>query len=218
MSELPRTDRTTVRRRRERGSHDRAVIHAILDEGLVCHVGFTDPEGHPVVIPMAYGRRGDHLLLHGSVASRLMRRLADGAEVCVTVTLVDGLVLARSTFHSSMNYRSVVVFGRAREVTDEAGKAAALAALTEHLAPGRGADARGPTAQELAATTVLELPLGEASAKMRGGPPKDAQEDYALPVWAGVVPLSLAAGTPEPDPRLPPSTPLPDYLHPYRRP
>jgi hypothetical protein len=167
---------------------------------------------------MAYGRLGDRLVLHGSAISRLMKTLAEGVETCVTVTLLDGVVLARSLFHSSMNYRSVMVFGTARPVTDRAEKLAALDALSEHLAPGRTADARGPSAKELAATTVLALDLAEASAKVRTGPPKDAAEDVALPIWAGVVPVRTVFEDPEPAPDLPPGTARPAYLEPYRRP
>lgn len=218
MSETPirPTERTTVHRVKERGSFDRDVIYPILDEGLVCHVGFVDPRGFPVVIPMAYARRGDTLLLHGSVASRLMTTLAGGAEVCVTVTHLDGVVVSRSGFHSSMNYRSVVIFGRAEPLEGKP-KSRALDALVEHLIPGRSADLRPSTAKEMAATLVLALPIEEASAKVRTGPPKDPKDDLGLPMWAGVIPLSLEPGAPEPDPHLPPGTPVPEYLQPYRR-
>ena len=205
------TARTTLRRLPKRGSFERETVNAILDEGFVCHVGFV-MDGQPFVIPTAYGRRGEVLYLHGARASRMQKALAAGADVCVTVTLVDGLVLARSAFHHSINYRSVVVFGRARAVEDEAEKTAALEALTEHVMPGRWADVRPPTPQELAATTVLAIQLSEASAKIRTGPPIDDEEDYALPVWAGVLPLSVEPGTAEADPRLPAETPLPAYV------
>lgn len=208
---FPRTDRSTVRRLKDRGHYERALVHAILDEAKVCHVGFV-VEGQPYVIPTGYARDGDRLLLHGSVASRMLKVLAAGAPVCVTVTLVDGLVLARSQFHHSMNYRSVVVFGNARPITDEAAKRAALAALVEHLTPGRSRDAREPDRKELNATAVLELPLGEASAKVRGGPPKDDAEDLELDVWAGVVPLRLAMGEPQPAPDLRDGIAAPAYL------
>jgi hypothetical protein len=205
------TARTTLRRLPKRGSFERDTVYGILDEGFVCHVGFV-VEGQPFVIPTAYGRRGDVLYLHGARASRMQKALAAGAEVCVTVTLVDGLVLARSAFHHSINYRSAVVFGRPRAVESEEEKTAALEAFTEHVVPGRWADVRWPTAQELAATTVLALQLSEASAKVRTGPPIDDEEDYQLPVWAGVLPLGVEPGAPEPDPRLPAETPVPGYL------
>ena len=205
------TTRTTLKRLPKRGSFERETVYQILDEGFVCHVGFV-ADGQPFVIPTAYGRVGDRLYLHGAKASRTLRALAAGAEVCVTVTLVDGLVMARSAFHHSINYRSVVVFGRARAVESEGEKAAALEAFTEHVCRGRWADVRWPTAQELAATAVLVLPLAEASAKVRTGPPIDDEEDYTLPVWAGVLPLHVEPGTPEADPRLPAGTPVPDYL------
>ncbi|HEX7957698.1 MAG TPA: pyridoxamine 5'-phosphate oxidase family protein [Pyrinomonadaceae bacterium] len=205
------TARTTLRRLPKRGSFERQTVNEILDEGFVCHVGFV-ADGQPFVIPTAYGRVGDRLYLHGAKSSRMLKALAAGADVCVTVTLVDGLVLARSAFHHSINYRSVVVFGRARAVEDEGEKTAALEAFTEHIMRGRWAEVRWPDAQELAATTVLALPLAEASAKVRTGPPVDDEEDYALPVWAGVLPLRVEPGEPEADPRLPEGTPLPGYV------
>ena len=216
MSEPGVTERTRHRRLPARGSHDRDVIGRILDEGLVCHVGFAGPEG-VFVQPMGYARDGDRLILHGSAGSRLMRRLAEGVEICVTVTLVDGLVLARSAFHHSMNYRSVVAFGRARAITDEAEKRRALQALTEHLVPGRTRDARGPNARELAATMVLELPLEEVSAKIRTGPPSDDPEDLTLPVWSGVIPLRLVPAVPVSAPDLAAGVPAPSYTTDYRR-
>lgn len=196
----PASDRTRVRLHSERGAYDRETLLAILDEGLVAHVGFTGEDGQPYVIPMAYARQGDRLLLHGSVISRLMQRTAEGVPVCVTVTLLDGLVLARSVFHHSMNYRSAVVLGRAAAIRDRAEKLAALDALVEHLTPGRSAEARGPSEKELAATEIVAVPLGEASAKIRSGPPKDAAGDLDLEVWAGVVPLRLVPGAPESSP------------------
>jgi uncharacterized protein len=205
------TARTTLRRLPKRGSFERETVYGILDEGFVCHVGFV-LDGQPFVIPTAYGRAGDVLYIHGARASRMQKALAAGCEVCVTVTLVDGLVLARSAFHHSINYRSVVVFGRARVVESEGEKSAALEAFTEHVMPGRWADVRWPTPQELAATTVLAVRLSEASAKVRTGPPIDDEEDYALPVWAGVLPLGVEPGAPEADPRLPAGTPLPGYV------
>ncbi len=205
------TARTTLKRLPKRGSFERETVYGILDEGFVCHVGFV-AGGHPFVIPTAYGRKGDVLYIHGARASRMQKALAAGADVCVTVTLVDGLVLARSAFHHSINYRSVVVFGRARAVESEEEKNAALEAFTEHVMPGRWADVRWPTAQELAATAVLAIQLSEASAKVRTGPPIDDDEDYQLAVWAGVLPLGVEPGAPEADPRLPAGTPLPAYV------
>ncbi len=205
------TARTRLRRLPKRGAFDRDTVYGILDEGFVCHVGFV-ADGQPFVIPTAYGRKGEVLYLHGARASRMQKALAAGADVCVTVTLVDGLVLARSAFHHSINYRSVVVFGRARVVESEEEKNAALEAFTEHIVPGRWDDVRWPTPEELAATTVLALPLAEASAKVRTGPPIDDDEDYALAVWAGVLPLGVEPGAPEADPRLPAETPVPPYL------
>ncbi len=216
MSEGPPTQRTAVQRLKQRGHYDRATLYRILDEGLVCHVGFA-VEGRPFVIPMGYARVGDTLILHGSNKSRLLRRLADGCEACVTVTLLDGLVLARSAFHHSMNYRSAVVFGCARRITEERDKRAALDALVEHLIPGRTEHARAANAQELSATEVLELPLDEASAKIRVGPPVDNTEDHALEIWAGVVPLRLQAEPPVPDPELRAGIEVPSYAVAYRR-
>lgn len=201
--DLTVTNRSTLRRVRSRGSRDRTIVHEILDQGLVAHVGFVH-DGSPFVLPMAHGRRGEELILHGAVASRLMTSLASGIDVCVTVTLLDGLVLARSTFHHAMNYRSVVLFGRATPITDAQRKAEALDALVEHLVPGRSREARRADAQEIAATSVLTLPIDEGSAKVRTGPPKDAERDLELPVWAGVVPLRALFGSPEPSPDLAP--------------
>ena len=202
---MPPTARTQVKRLPKRGQYDRETIHRILDEGFLCHVGFVH-EGAPVVIPTGYARSGDRLYLHGSAASRMLRTLDQGVEVCVTVTLLDGLVLARSAFHHSMNYRSVVIFGTAHAVTGDAEKNEALRLFTEHVVPGRWEHIRWPTAQELKATTVLSLPIEEASAKVRIGPPIDDEEDFALPVWAGVLPLMLTKGTPIADPQLPQET------------
>ena len=187
--------RTRVRRLPQRGAYDRPTIDAILDEALVAHVA-VDDRGQPVCIPVAFARDGDHVVLHGSTASRAMKLLAAGAPCCVTVTLLDGIVLARSQFHHSMNYRSVVVLGTASELTDTDAKAAALAAIVEKMEPGRSRTARGPSADELRQTTVVTLPLDEASAKARSGPPVDEPEDMDLPVWAGVVPLHLEALAP----------------------
>ncbi|HKG14735.1 MAG TPA: pyridoxamine 5'-phosphate oxidase family protein [Pyrinomonadaceae bacterium] len=206
-----RTERTTLRRLPKRGSFERQTVYDILDEGFVCHVGFVS-DGLPVVIPTAYGRVGDRLYLHGARASRMLKTLGAGADVCVNVTLVDGLVLARSAFHHSINYRSVVVFGRAHVVESDAEKVSALLAFTEHVVPGRWDEVREPTRQELDATLVLSLPLEEASAKVRTGPPIDDEEDYELPVWAGVLPLRVNAGEPVSDPRLNEGTPAPRWL------
>ena len=202
------TERTQVKRLPKRASYDWAQIHAILDEGFLCHVGFV-LDGQPYVIPTGYARSGDRLYVHGSAASRMLRTLSQGVEVCVTVTLLDGLVLARSAFHHSMNYRSVVALGKARLVTDPAEKWAALRTFTDHVVAGRWEQVRQPTEQEVKATTVLVLPLTEASAKIRTGPPIDDEEDYALPVWAGVVPLKSQFGEPVADSRIAAGTPVP---------
>ncbi|MGH9483387.1 MAG: pyridoxamine 5'-phosphate oxidase family protein [Terriglobales bacterium] len=202
--------RTQVRRLPDRGAYDRAAVHAILDAAFICHAGFV-ADGGPVVIPTAYGRRGEQVYLHGSAASRMLRSLRDGVEVCLTVTLLDGLVLARSVFHHSMNYRSVMVFGRATAVEEPEAKLEALEAITENIMRGRWNAARHPSPQELKATLVLALPLAEASAKVRTGPPKDEPEDYALPIWAGIVPARLAFAEPIPDPKLPPGIPMPAH-------
>ena len=195
MTEIAVTERTRVRRLGKRASYEVETIHAILDEALICHVGFV-VDDNPVVIPTIHWRQDDELYFHGSMASRMLRNLREGVDACVTVTLLDGLVLARSAFHHSMNYRSVVVFGKAREVTDREEKLRALTALVEHVVPGRSPDVRAPNESELRQTLVLALPIGEASAKIRTGGPIDDEEDYALPVWAGVVPLTLMKGTP----------------------
>jgi hypothetical protein len=195
----------------KRGSFDRETIYRILDEAFICHVGFV-AGGQLFVIPTAYARAEDHLLVHGSSASRMLRALAGEVEVCVTVTLLDGLVLARSAFHHSINYRSVVVFGKASVVLEVAAKLDALRAFTEHIIRGRWADVRPPTPNELNATMVLRLPLTEASAKIRTGPPVDDEADYQLKVWAGELPLRLVPGVPLPDPRLPEEITAPEYL------
>ena len=210
------TPRTTVRRLPERARYDRATVHAILDEGLVCHVGFVH-EGQPFVVPSAYARVGDRLVIHGSAASRMVKALAGGAPACATVTLLDGLVLARSGFHHSVNYRSVVVVGTATEVTDPAEKRRALDAIVEHVAPGRAASVRPPSENELRATRVVTLPLDEASAKVRTGPPKDDEADYALAVWAGELPLRLEPFEPVADPRLGPGIEPPPHVTGWRR-
>ena len=195
QSDSLQTPRTTVRRLSDRGVYDRQAIHAILDEALICHVGFV-VDGQPVVIPTIHVRVGDTLYFHGSAASRMLRSLRNGVEACVTVTLLDGLVLARSAFHHSMNYRSVVVFGKGREVTDREEKLQALDALVDHVVPGRAAVVRAPNELEIKQTLVIALPLAEASAKVRTGPPVDDEADYALDVWAGVVPMALVKGEP----------------------
>jgi nitroimidazol reductase NimA-like FMN-containing flavoprotein (pyridoxamine 5'-phosphate oxidase superfamily) len=191
-------------------------VYGILDEGFICHVGFA-AEGKPVVIPTGYARVDDELYIHGSQASRMLRTLSGGVDVCVTVTIIDGLVLARSAFHHSMNYRSVVIFGRAMLIEDREEKLAALLALSEHIIRGRWAEVREPTEQELIQTTVLSLPLVEASAKIRTGPPLDDEGDYAMRVWAGVIPLRLEAGAPVADPRLIDGVEVPGYARHYRR-
>jgi uncharacterized protein len=216
MNTIPQTKRTTLKRLPKRGVFDRDLVYRILDEGFICHVGFV-AEGRPVVIPTGYARMEDTLYIHGSQASRMLRNLEKGIDVCLTVTLVDGLVLARSAFHHSMNYRSVVVFGRAQllDQTDE--KLAALRALSEHFIPGRWDEVRPPSDAEMQMTTVLCLPLDEVSAKVRTGPPIDDEEDYDLAVWAGVIPLKLLADQPIADPRLPPEIALPAYATEYER-
>ena len=214
MDEIPRTDRTTVRRLPARANYDRSLINAILDEGLICHVGFV-ADGRPFVIPTIHVRMGDRLYIHGSPASRMLKAMAVGVEVCVTVTMIDGLILARSAFHHSMNYRSVVLFGQACVVDDPAEKARVLETLAEHLVPGRWRDIRVPTPGELKATSVLSIPIDETSAKVRTGPPVDDEEDYALPIWAGVLPLTIAAGEPIPCPRLMSGIEPPSYATSY---
>ncbi|HEX5704743.1 MAG TPA: pyridoxamine 5'-phosphate oxidase family protein [Pyrinomonadaceae bacterium] len=216
MNELPRTPRTTLKRLPQRGSFERQKINEILDEGFICHVAFV-LNGEPIVIPTGYARAGDELIIHGSQASRMLRQVGQGIDVCVNVTLIDGLVLARSAFHHSMNYRSVVIFGRARLIENREEKVTALTALSEHMIPGRWDEVRGPNDRELQLTTVLSIPLTEASAKVRTGPPVDDEEDYDLPVWAGVIPLQMTASEPIPDPRLGANIPTPPYGIGYRR-
>ena len=213
MSTL-QTERTTVRRLAKRGNYDQATIEAILDESLICHVGFV-VEGEPVVIPTIHARAGDTLYFHGSVASRMLRTLREGVPACVTATLLDGLVLARSAFHHSMNYRSVVVMGTAREVTDREEKTRALDALVEHVVRGRSKEARPANEAEFKGTLVLALPITEASAKIRTGGPVDDEEDYAMNIWAGVLPLRLTPGEPIADERN--LGTLPDYVARYSR-
>jgi nitroimidazol reductase NimA-like FMN-containing flavoprotein (pyridoxamine 5'-phosphate oxidase superfamily) len=215
-TEIIHTERTRVRRIPKRGAYDRETIYKILDEGLVCHVGFP-VDGKTFVIPTGYARSEDDLLIHGSSASRMMRNLSEGIEVCVTVTLIDGLVLARSAFHHSMNYRSVVIFGKAQLIEDGAEKHEALKAFTEHIVPNRWNEIREPNAKELKATTVLRLPIEEASAKVRAGNPVDDEEDYEMNVWAGVIPLKISVGQPENDSRLKEGIALPAHVSNYKR-
>lgn len=210
------TERTRVVREPQRGVYDREVIYKILDEGLVCHAGFV-AAGQPFVIPTLYARVGDAIYFHGSAASRMLRGAAEGAQVCVTVTLTDGIVLARSVFNHSMNYRSVVALGKTTLVEKAEEKLAALRAFTEKILPGRWDDARQPSERELKATSILRLPLTEISAKIRTGPPEDDAEDYALPVWAGVIPLRVVAGAPIRDERCDLGIPVPRYAANYTR-
>lgn len=212
------TARTAVKRLPERGRYDAETAHAIVDEALICHVGFMTDEGHPMVIPTIHARVDDTLYLHGSVASRMLRTVKRGGLLCVTVTLLDGLVLARSHFHSSMNYRSVVILGEGREVPEGEEKAAAFQAVVEHIARGRWNDGRLPTPKESKATTIVAVRLDEFSAKVRTGGPGDDEADHALPIWAGVIPLEIVAGEPIPDDRLSPDIATPPYAERYERP
>jgi nitroimidazol reductase NimA-like FMN-containing flavoprotein (pyridoxamine 5'-phosphate oxidase superfamily) len=210
------TARTRVTREPERAVYDRAAAYRILDQGFLCHVGFV-ADGQPFVIPTSYGRMNDHLYIHGSSASRMLRTLDHGVPVCMTVTLLDGLVLARSIFNHSMNYRSVVILGTAVAVADPTEKLSALRVLAEHILPGRWDDARQPNEKELKATLVMRLPIAEFSAKVRHGPPLDDDEDYSFPTWAGVIPLAMVAREPVKDPRLPAGRQVPEYARNYRR-
>jgi hypothetical protein len=216
MSEFTPTERTQVKRLPKRGKYDAETVYKILDEAFVCHVGFV-VNGQPFVIPTNFGRVGDTVYLHGSAASRMLRTLSEGIPVCVTVTLVDGLVLARSAFHHSVNYRSVVILGTAKLVEDPAEKMEALRLFTEHIMKGRWDEIRWPTEQELKGTTVLALPLEEVSAKVRFGGPVDDEEDYSLPVWAGVLPLQTVTNAPIADSRLKEGTAVPNYITEYSR-
>lgn len=210
--------RTTVRRYPHRAAYDRPTIDTILDEGIVCHVGLRTEGGFPVVMPLCYGRSGDTLFLHGSAASRLFRGArGESVEVCATVTLIDGIVVARSSYNTDVNYRCVVIIGNAVEVTDPDEKRAGLNVLVDHVIDGRSRDSRAPTDQELKATMLLALPITEASAKVRSGWPNDERDDYALPIWAGVVPLSTVAGAPLDDPDLAFDLPAPAYVTSYTR-
>jgi uncharacterized protein len=215
---VPASDRVRLRRKRERGSYDRRTIDAILDEGLIAHLGIVEEDGQPFVIPTLHARRGDLVYCHGSVASRTLRTLAAGAPVCLTVSLLDGLVLARSAMHHSANYRSVMLVGKASCVEDPAEKRAAMEAVIEHIVPGRWREVRAPTDSELKATSVIAIPIEQASAKARTGGPVDDAEDHALGAWAGVIPLSAQAGAPIPDPMLRDGIEPPAYASAYRRP
>jgi nitroimidazol reductase NimA-like FMN-containing flavoprotein (pyridoxamine 5'-phosphate oxidase superfamily) len=209
METFTPTSRTRVGRHAERGNYDRFQIYAILDEGFICHIGFV-VDGQPYVIPTAYGRAGDQLYFHGAAANRMLRSLAQGVDVCATVTLVDGFVMARAAFRQSLNYRSVVILGKARLVTDPVEKMEALRCLTNHVVPERWEEVRVPNEKELAATSVLALPLQELSAKIRSGPPLDSEDEWSTPVWAGVVPLKMQIGEPVADAHLAPSVPFVD--------
>ena len=216
MSSFTPTERTQVKRLPKRGMYDRETVFKILDEAFVCHVGFV-VDGQPYVIPTNFGRVGETLYLHGSAASRMLRTLSEGIPVCVTVTLVDGLVLARSAFHHSANYRSVVILGTARLVEDATEKMEALRLFTEHIMKGRWEQIRWPTELELKGTTVLALPIEEVSAKVRTGDPKDDEEDYELPIWAGVLPLPVVPAEPIPDTRLKAGIAVPENVAKYSR-
>jgi nitroimidazol reductase NimA-like FMN-containing flavoprotein (pyridoxamine 5'-phosphate oxidase superfamily) len=216
MSQPPPNSRNRVRRLPKRAAYDRQVIYGILDEALICHVGIVE-EGQPVVIPINFARLGNEIVLHGSLESRLLRHIAAGNPVCIEASLVDGLVLARSVFHQSVNYRSVVMFGRGRVLEGREEKLAALRAVTEHLIPGRWEEARHPDEKELNATLVVAVPIEEASAKLRSGPPVDDEADTCLPVWAGVLPLEVLPGTPQPEARLPADCLVPGYIAKYTR-
>lgn len=218
VASQPPSERVRLRRKRERGSHDRAVIDAILDEALTAHVGIVEEDGQPFVIPTLHARSGDVVYCHGSSASRTLRALAPGARTCLTVSLIDGLVLARAAMHHSANYRSVMLIGEATVVAEPDEKLAALRAIVEHIVPGRWRDVRPPTANELKATSVLAIPIEQASAKVRTGPPLDDAEDYELAAWAGVIPLTYQAGPPEADPRLRAGIAAPGYVTGYARP
>jgi nitroimidazol reductase NimA-like FMN-containing flavoprotein (pyridoxamine 5'-phosphate oxidase superfamily) len=214
---LALTDRTALRRKKERGHFDLETVRSILDEGLLCHLGFNDG-GTTFVVPMAYARVGDVIYLHGAAANRTLKTLGGGVEACLTVTLLDGLVLARSAFHHSMNYRSVLLLGTATRVTDEEEQLLAARSLLDHMAPGRGDDARLPTSSELRSTLILRFPVTEGSAKVRTGGPIDDEEDLDLEVWAGVIPLRTVAGRPVSEPGLPEGVSVPDYAEHHCRP
>jgi uncharacterized protein len=215
----PASQRTTLHRYAHRAAYDRGTIDAILDEGLVCHVGLQTDRGFPVVIPLAYGRDGDIVYLHGSAASRLFRGArGPDIDICMTVTFIDGLVVARSTYNTDINYRSVVIIGQATEVQDLEEKRHGLELMVDQIIPGRSRDARPPTEKELRSTMLLRLPLGESSAKVRTGWPLDEEEDYDLEIWAGVIPFTTVTEAPQVDPSLRVDVPMPDYVERYRRP
>lgn len=216
MTQFTKTDLNRIKRLPERGHYDRATIYRILDEALICHVGFAEKR-QPTIIPINFARVEDTIVLHGAKASRLLKHIEAGNPVCVEATIVDGLVLARSVFHHSVNYRSVVLFGRGRAVEDEHEKLAALEAITEHLIPGRWQEARLPNRKEMNATRVVSIRIDEASAKVRMGPPVDDQEDYTLPVWAGVLPLEEKTLSPIRDKLLPEDVAVPEYITGYAR-
>ena len=216
MSDFPTTKRNTINRLPQRGHYDAETIYSILDEALICHVAFTQGN-EPFVIPSLYARLDDSILLHGAKASRLMKYIQEGGQVSIAVSLIDGLVVARSVFHHSVNYRSVVLFGKGTLVKAEAEKMHALQVITEHILPGRWAEARKPTPKELNATTVVSIPIDSASAKVRTGQPGDDEDDYKLPIWAGVLPLSLQASAPINDPLLMGGIPVPSYVSGYKR-
>ena len=211
MTEFPKTPRNRVKRLPKRAEYDREAVYAVVDSAPICHVGFVQ-DGQPFVLPTIHARIDDTLIIHGSTASRMMKQLGSGAELCVTMTHLDGLVLARSAFHHSMNYRSAVLFGRGEIIRDQAEKLAALEAVSEHLVPGRWGDVRQPTEQELKATTVVRMPIESASVKTRSGDPIDDDADYALPIWAGVLPISTVPGALRADGRLDPAVPVPVHL------
>lgn len=204
-----------MKRRAERAQYGRSMIYKIIDEGLICHVGFVE-NNQPFVIPTLHTRMGDSIILHGSRASRLLKHIQAGNDVCITITILDGLVLARSVFHHSMNYRAVVLFGKGKAIEGKADKLSALEAVTEHVMPGRWRDARKPSRKELNATTVVAIPIDDASAKIRTGPPADDLEDYELPVWAGILPIRQQVSVPENDAKLRTGIPVPDYVLKYR--
>ena len=216
MTDFTRTDRNRIKRLPKRGHYDRETIYSILDEALICHVGFAD-QGQPYVIPINFARVDDTIILHGAKASRLLKHIEEGNPICIEATVVDGLVLARSVFHHSVNYRSVVLFGSGRLLEEDDEKLAALEAVTEHLVPGRWQDARLPNSRELNATSVVEIKIDAASAKVRVGQPVDEEEDYTLPVWAGVLPLQEVSSTPIHDELQPVDIPVPEYVTKYSR-
>ena len=216
-STKPSSERVRLRRKRERGSYDRETIDAILDEALIAHLAIVMEDGQPLAIPTLHAREGDVVYCHGASAGRTMRTLAGGAQACLTVSLLDGLVLARSAMHHSANYRSAIILGRAREISAPDQKRAAFRAIVERIVPGRWDEVRPPSENELRATALVALSIEEASAKIRTGPPLDDEEDYELGAWAGVIPLSLGIGTPQADPALRPGIELPPHLGDYRR-